>query len=384
MRIPRQSPWPRIIPIHVPGKIRTGSLLLSIIFAATSCQTVPHDGNVAGNVAQSGKTGKDSRKIAHWVPLGLQGEVPFPGEDFALIYDPPRHRIILYGGKNDKNENVNQTWAMDLATKHWTNFTSDKQNPPPREDHTVLYDPVGDRMILFGGENNAGTENTTWTLDLKSMIWTDITTPDAPASEDHTAIYDTKRKRMVIYGGQDGGFMLTTPYALDLDPTSPAFQRWTPLTVKENKKQKNPVGRVDHVAMYDPAGDRMIIFGGWEKDENYFMNDTWAFDFEEMMWKEHARKSRSRKPPPRRHAAVAYDKKHDWMLVFGGTGGGLLNDVWAFDLELNEWLNLTPGPPPRKDHAAIFDPRNNVMIIYGGETVSDGAKLHDLWQLMVP
>jgi hypothetical protein len=324
-----------------------------------------------------------SSTYAMWVPHAQQGKVPPSGEDCAAIYDARRRRMILYGGKDDQNTNLNQTWALNLATGRWTRITTAEPNPPPREDHTAIYDPVGDRMILHGGEADKGTESATWSLDLKTMTWKDITSPESPRREDHTAVYDSKRKRMVIYGGRDNDLVnLTTIHTLDLDPVSPTFQHWTDVTPK--KQKKIPPGRVAHVAIHDPKRDRMVIFGGWDKENKRFLDDTWAFDYERMRWRAYAKKVKSRKPPPRRHTVAVHDDKNNWMIVFGGKGGGLLNDIWAFDLEANQWINLTPGPPPRRDHVAVFDTDNGRLILYGGETKSGAAKLHDVWEFRLP
>lgn len=316
--------------------------------------------------------------VRTWIPFSPEGNAPAAGEDCAAIYDARRDRIVLFGGKNDHNENLNETWMFDLKTSRWANITSKELNPPPREDHVVIYDPVGDRMILHGGEANEWTENGTWALDLGTLEWQDITTDDAPHIEDHTAVYDSKRKRMVVYGGRrDEHVNLTTIYALDLDPSSTNYLHWQEL---EQEGKHMPPGRVDHVAIYDPVRDRMVIFGGWDKENDVYLEDTWAFDFEKMAWKAYARKAKNIKPPARRHAVAAYDSQNEWMVVFGGSDGGLLNDIWAFNLKDDEWINLTPGPEPRTDHVAVFDPRSGRVVIYGGETIKGGAKQHDLWQ----
>lgn len=357
------------------------TLLIGILITQTGSKEAEVTPIVTSDDGQVGVEQVVSGKYGQWIPYSSDSGTPPAGEDCAMIYDPPRQRIILYGGKNDQNENLNQTWWLDLATKHWNRLNSIGPNPPPLEDHTVIFDPLGDQMILYGGEANKGTEGGTWALDLKTMIWSDITVPNSPRKEDHTAIYDSKRKRMISYGGrEDNQVNLTTIHSLDLNPESPTLYQWTQEKLKENKKKIDPPGRIDHVAIYDPKRDRMVIFGGWDKIDNVFLNDTWAFDFKEMTWRGFAKKRKSEKPPGRRHAIAVYDDVNDWMIVFGGAGGGLFNDVWAFDLEQNEWINLTPGPKPRTDHVAIFDKEKRRVLIYGGETVSGGPKLHDLWE----
>jgi len=78
-----------------------------------------------------------------------------------------------------------------------------------------------------------------------------------------------------------------------------------------------------------------------------------------------------------------YDEARDWFVVCGGFGDeGFLNDVWAFDLGREKWINITPGPQPRLDHLAIYDPRRESLLLYGGDA-HWATKFHDLWELRV-
>lgn len=56
--------------------------------------------------------------------------------------------------------------------------------------------------------------------------------------------------------------------------------------------------------------------------------------------------------------------------------------LWALDLNLDVWINITPGPQPRIDHQAMYDPQSRRMIIYGGDAWLQG-KFHDLWELQI-
>ena len=327
-----------------------------------------------------------SQWIDRTATLAPDAAVPAAGEDCAMIYDPVQHRIILFGGKNNTNQNLNETWALDLAQNIWQKLATTGEPPPASEDHTVIYDPLGQRMILQGGEDGL-TTNKLWALDLRTQQWRNMTDSTAPAREDHSAIYDSFSKRMVIFGGQqnDGHFVRTNLndlWALNLDPTSPYFEQWQSLTSKDNL----PPGRSNHVAVYDERKNRMVIYGGWDKDQKVSFDDTWAFYFPKISyapgrWRQ--LKTRQSYPPARRHATGVYDATRNWLLIFGGFGReGYLNDVWALDLEYDVWLNLTPGPQPRLDHQAIFDPRSQRLIIYGGDAKL-GNKFHDLWELQI-
>ncbi|MDZ7359727.1 MAG: hypothetical protein ONB46_03220 [candidate division KSB1 bacterium] len=311
---------------------------------------------------------------------------PAAAEDCAMIYDPVDHRLVLFGGKNDANENVNEVWALDLRQNLWQQIAVTGETPPPSEDHAVIYDPAGHRMILHGGEDGL-TTNKTWAFDLQTSRWRNMTDSTAPAREDHTAIYDSREKRMVIFGGRnnDGEIdhvNIEELWALDLDPASPRFEKWHRLPAGE----KRPLGRSDHVAVFDARENRMIIYGGWDKDAKAYLGDTWAYYFPTFIdtvghWRQ--LKTKKSYPPKRRHAVGAYDAGRNWFIICGGYGEeGYLNDVWAFDLTDDVWINVTPGPQPRLDHQAVYDPQSQRLIIWGGDARLKN-KFHDLWELQI-
>ena len=78
-------------------------------------------------------------------------------------------------------------------------------NPPPsgRSEHTAIYDPVRDRMVVFGGYDGT-LRNDVWALSLSgSPAWSALAPAGSPPSAryGHTAIYDPVRDRMVVFGG---------------------------------------------------------------------------------------------------------------------------------------------------------------------------------------
>src|SRR5262245_43201775 len=82
---------------------------------------------------------------------------------------------------------------------YWTEL-----RPPWRQSHTLTYDPVGQRMILFGGSHNGQTfRGETWSLELGATPVWDPSPDLGPRPRDrHTAVYDSARQRLLIYGGR--------------------------------------------------------------------------------------------------------------------------------------------------------------------------------------
>ena len=134
----------------------------------------------AGTKLQSTRSG---HRISQWANLtsGISASHPLPtaGEDFAIIYDPIQHQIVLFGGKNDHNQNLNEVWAFAMSEKTWREIKIEGEAPPASEDHTLIYDPIGNRMILYGGEDGP-TRNATWSFDSLNRRWRDLSKANAP------------------------------------------------------------------------------------------------------------------------------------------------------------------------------------------------------------
>jgi len=132
--------------------------------------------------------------------------------------------------------------------------------------------------------------------------------------------------------------------------------------------------------------NRMVIYGGWDKDKKEYLKDTWAFYFSDTAgapgkWKE--LKGKYSHPPKRRHVSGVYEASRNWLIIFGGFGDeGYLNDVWALNLTSDIWINITPGPQPRLDHQTVYDPDSKRLLLYGGDARLKG-KLRDVWELQI-
>ncbi len=197
--------------------------------------------------------------------------------------------------------------------------------------------------------------------------------PSRPASRaDHSAVVDGARDRFILFGGlQDdgsGGLYSNETWSLNLTGTA----TWTRLAPTGTP----PPGRSGQATILDVAGDRMVIFGG--TDDSQVFDDVWALSLAGPQW---TSISPSGTPPPaRQNAAACYDSAGQRMIVFGGfdqvrttccRGPGpytAFNDVWALALSGSPgWTQLLPigtPPPPTTDPIAVYDSdRNHVEIV---------------------
>jgi hypothetical protein len=88
--------------------------------------------------------------------------------------------MIVFGGNDGARSN--QVWTLSSlqSSPTWTQLTPLGTPPSPREHHSAVYDPVGARMIVFGGYDGA-LLNDVWALSLTDPpTWTPLTTSGTP------------------------------------------------------------------------------------------------------------------------------------------------------------------------------------------------------------
>ncbi len=330
----------------------------------------------AALLAALGIAAPGSATLAAGSAHGIWGAVPPPSRrsGHTAIYDPIRDRIILFGGYDGANRN--DVWVLPLGgTAEWSELAPPGEAPTPRANHSAIYDPVRDRMLVFGGTDGVSYRNDVWALSLSgSPAWSQLTPSGAPPSArvGQAAIYDPPRDRLVIFGGDDGGLtVLNDCWSLSLSGT-PA---WSAISTSGNV----PLGRSGHAAIYDPLRDRMIVFGG--DDGTLYFNDVEALSLSTAAWSVLAA---SGAPPSgrSRHTAV-YDSNGDRLVVFGGEDAAFrFNQTWGLTLAGDAaWAELAPSgvvPSARARHAAVYDPLRGRLIVLAGY---DGGLLADSQQL---
>ena len=305
---------------------------------------------------------------------------PPVGGGYAAVYDPASDRMVVFGG--DTELNLNWVCTLSLAgTPAWSEVVPAGSQPPARNGHTVIYDPVRGRMVVFGGfegmaiyGNSIQYGNDAWALSLEgSPTWSALSTATPSERVVPTAIYDPVRHSMVVFGGYAGAFF-DDVWSL---PLAGSQGDWSATSVSGSP----PAARAGHTAIYDPVRDRMIVFGGGTNVSSF--NDVWALSLAgSPVW---SRLTPAGSLPAARwgHTAI-YDPVRDRMIVFGGeTNVSTFNDVWALSLAGSPvWIALDPmGSPPvaLSYHTAIYDPVRDRMIVFGG--VGGGSLLNDVWAL---
>lgn len=293
-----------------------------------------------------------------WSPISATGPAPDPRSGASAIFDPKRNRLIVYGGVAGRRLNFHEfqdTWALSLGAQPSWSQLGDRPFPPPSgaSGTCAAYDPVGDQMIVFGGQPGVGApmSNTTWSLDLASGTWSELTTAGTPptARGFAGAAWDAARRRMIVFGGVNSQLVAVPDdnvWALTLDGTP----TWS-VVPDGGVPPGLPANFFGGGCLIDPARDRIVALGGDLPDSMIATfplagGGTWT------------RITIAGHPLARFDASIGLDEPRHRLIMFGGAIGTVLtSETWSLALD---------APTP-------------VRISFVAATVGNG-RIHLEWQ----
>ncbi len=254
--------------------------------------------------------------------------------------------------------------AADAAAPRWTQL-SPRTHPTPRGGHAAAYDPLSQRLIVFGGLAGATQLADTWAWD--GTNWSAVATTGAPPPRTRAAFaYDEVTHTLVLFGGFNG----TDGYLGDTWVFDGPTNTWT-----EMHPEHAPQAGTGPTGFTDPATGHAVVFGGFNKFASpgqQYQNATWRWNGADWEPVENgdppgARSSTVIVPDPLRHEAVMF--------------GGLAN-LYVFDTDVwdgAQWtrLDLATQPVLRFDAAAAFHPGLGQAYLFGG--FGNGRYLRDTW-----
>ena len=99
---------------------------------------------------------------------------PAPPARFGhnTVWDLASNRIVLFGGQAEGGTFFNDLWSFDPETWQWSQLDTGS-GPSPRYGAGAAFDPHG-RLLLTHGFTTDGRFDDTWALDLAGRAWTDI------------------------------------------------------------------------------------------------------------------------------------------------------------------------------------------------------------------
>jgi hypothetical protein len=284
--------------------------------------------------------------------------------EHTLMFDPIRQNNVLFGGKNPIGTPLAVTWIW--ANNAWS-IAPTSTAPSARSGHTMVFDRQANVGLLFGGENGAGAAlNDFWSWD--GTNWSQLT-PAAlpPARARHSMAFDALRNRTVLYGGRNGATRLADVWEWN-------GANWTQADTTLQPSPRHGMG-----VAYDSVRNRTVLFGG---RNNTFFRDTWELTNNPgplntgLGW---SRRSTANAPSARNSTAMTFDPVRNRTMLFAGFDGGAVGQTWTFDG--NDWTQQTPANTPsnRSGPAITFDTARGLAVLFGGFNNTQ-FHLSDTWE----
>ena len=285
------------------GPLSPGAVLA--VPTARCCMGMAWDDNAGnivlfGGIDNVGPTGtlKNDTWIwdgSSWQQLFPPAPLPCPRHSTRMYYDPIIMRVVLFGGSSDATvcdstghaNTQEDTWLWDGVGKTWTRWCPTCTTPTARESEGLAYDPVGHKILLFGGDGAPDPETavpqatlaTTWLWDgngggsWTKCISNSCTGNNAPCPRaTPTEAWDPQRSKILLFGGHGN-----TPGCMGAQGDT---WTWDGSISKWAKCSVGSCGAMDprygHRMEWDSHVNRIVMFGGLVS--SVLKNDTWEID----------------------------------------------------------------------------------------------------------
>lgn len=291
------------------------------------------------------------------------------------------------------------TFVVESRAETWTLLTPVGGPPPSRAYALSAYNPLHNRMVVFGGGLNyqipvPSLANDVWVLTNADTTtgtpgWQQLSPVGSiPAARAYaSAVYDTNNNRMIIFGGNPSVgncyVDMNDVWVLTNADGFSGTSGWVQLSPVGTA----PSGRAHNTMVYDQSNNRVIIYGG-NQECSSSVGDTFVLTNANGLggtpgW---TQLSPTNTAPLAHSSGVAgYDSANNLMMMFGGTSASATNDVWLLSHPNGlggtpSWTQAAPtgNTPPRSGEVSAYDAGRNLLIVFGGSTYSE---TNDVWQL---
>lgn len=279
---------------------------------------------------------------------------PSPRLEVRMVYDPSTTTSILFGGRSAVDYGTavsyytNETWVWNGT--RWAQRFPD-HSPSPRSAQSMAFDTARSRVVLFGGrENDKDVVGDTWVYE--NNDWRELHPASAPTARQIAGLaYDPLRDRVVLFGGTNlnaAGTAVETRFDMwEFDGTT-----WHQV-MAEGPKVNKPM------LVWDGVRHQMIMMGV-DADAKTVM---YVYDPAAVKWNE---VKPAALPPCANEASLVYMEKDGLIALLGGLCLGTYDEAWYYDGV--SWYGFNSGATIGHvfGHAVTYDARRDEIVIYGG------------------
>lgn len=296
-----------------------------------------------------------------------------------MVYDPVNERVLLFGGVtwDGHYSYYDDLWSYDYSTNTWTEI-EDESGPQGRFNFMMAYLLGHRQLFLFGGYSAGGRISDTWVYDITDNRWFRVQTEHSPSHRSDAAIaYDQQNDIVILHDGycRDDSHPQDT-WVFDFDSVD-----WTQMNPEES-----PLPQYGHHMIYDTRNRMLLMYGGhWsipDTSRHGYSDGVWTYDYPTDTW---TMIDEATTPPGRYWHNLAYDGDSGKMVMFGGSTAGFDtgDDTWLFDASTGSWeaVDSEETPPGRANSAMAYDEDHGKIIMFGGLPEWGEPPLADLWAL---
>ncbi|HEY6380160.1 MAG TPA: kelch repeat-containing protein, partial [Candidatus Dormibacteraeota bacterium] len=286
----------------------------------------------------------------------------------AAAYDPLAQRVLVFGGRQSDGTTPGDTWAWD--GRSWSRLIGTGVGPAGAAGAGMAYDEADRVMVLVTAGADPVASAQTWTL--AGARWVAQSAGELPVGPSPTMAFDpqTRTVLLVTAGSVPGGAARTWSW-------DGAVGRW-----RELHPASEPPGAGTGFLTPDPLSGRLLLVTP-SSSRAVLALQTWAWDG--RTW--------SRLQPatnPRFAVGLVTDRRDGVVVCFGFSRPGVPGTVdaaWAWTGKT--WVELAAAPiprftetiaspPPRVQAWLAYNPADDRLVLLGGMGES-GEQLHDTW-----
>ena len=241
----------------------------------------------------------------------------------------------------------------------------------PRVDASLILDPARQSNLLFGGRNPVGTAlSDTWTWSNGQWSYLSLAVTPSPRSG-HRMVFDPVANVGLLFGGEDA-----------LGSACGDFWQWDGTAWLQLTPAVLPPARSQPGFAYDERRQRAVLVGGIDGATR--IDDVWEWDGANWMQITPALANGLPWTPGARSGfGMAYDRRSEHVVLYGGDAVGCQQDVWSWD-GMQWFLHIanTNQPSGRTGAALWLDPSTNQLLLFGGGCGT--VYTNEMWELNLP
>ena len=285
----------------------------------------------------------------------LLAQTPPPRDHYAATFDRHRNRLLIFGGNgNEGGSYLSDLWEYD--GNNWVKVSDGQMRA--RSSHAMIFFPGMNKSLLLGGISKEGEYLSAMGL-WDGEKWQQLDGGPSPRYSPAVA-YDESREVLVVFSGAGRGEDILWEWQNG---------KWSPVPLEG----MYPTPRVRAQMAYDYIRRTVILFGGYAEGKS--AGDMWEWNGKQ--WK----KLLVDTPPARNNHLMISDRGRQRIVLFGGKNRQddvLFGDTWEWDG--SQWTKIADeGPTPRDMTSGAFDENRQRVVLFGGRN-KDRQKLGDFWE----